>query len=168
MALGYSVALGFCMVFGTLIPPLYNGLFQSAEDWENLVRLCTTGPGISVLLGIVCCFCGIILCGLAGMCKERELTETQKRESVQEFAIGKGFAVATASGILSACFAFGLAAGAPIQEASIDMGTSPVFSNNAVLVVILIGGFLSNVIWCLIINARNKTFRDYVSGTVAQ
>jgi len=26
MALGYAVALGFCMVFGTLVPPIYAGL----------------------------------------------------------------------------------------------------------------------------------------------
>ena len=168
MALGYAVALGFCMTFGTLIPPLYNGYFGTPEDWEKLVRLFTTGPGVTVLAGVGVCLAGIAMCGRAGVLKEHELTDTQKRETVKEFALGKGFAVATVSGILSACFAFGLAAGKPIGDVSKSMGTLDVFSNNAVLVVILIGGFASNVVWCLILNIKNRSFGDYVSGPPGQ
>jgi L-rhamnose-H+ transport protein len=164
MALGYAVALGFCMSFGTLIPPLHNGLLGSQEDWNQLTRLFTTASGITVLSGVAVCLVGIALCGLAGMSKEAELTEEEKRETIKEFALGKGFAVATASGILSACFAFGLAAGKPIAEVSREMGTRPVFANNAVLVVILIGGFVSNALWCLFLNYRNRSFPDYVTG----
>ena len=52
-----------------------------------------------------------------------ELTDEQKKATVSEFALGKGFAVAAMAGILSACFAFGLAAGKPIAELSIAHGT---------------------------------------------
>ena len=168
MALGYAVALGFCMSFGTLIPPIYNGLLGTAADWDKLVRLLTTAPGLTVLMGVGVCLMGIAMCGLAGMSKEAELSDDQKRESVAEFALGKGFAVATLSGVLSACFAFGLATGKPIAELSRAMGTLPVFSNTAVLVVILIGGFVSNATWCLILNFRNRSWGDYVKGPVGQ
>jgi len=168
MALGYAVALGFCMTFGTLIPPVYSGLFGNQTDWEALVRLFTTVPGLTVLSGVGVCLAGIAMCGRAGMSKENELTDEQKREAVEEFALGKGFLVATASGVLSACFAFGLAAGEPIAEISEEMGTTPVFSNNAVLVVILIGGFVSNAVWCLILNVKNRSFGDYVTGPAGQ
>ena len=77
--------------------------------------------------------------------------------------------VALVAGLLSACFAFGLAAGKPIAELSVAEGTAPIFSNNATLVVILLGGFFSNAVWCLILNYRNGSFSDYTSGnTVAQ
>jgi len=71
---------------------------------------------------------------------------------------------------LGFCMIFGtlvppLVAGKPIAELSIARGTTPIFSNNAVLVVILIGGSASNAIWCLILNARNRSFGDYVSGS---
>jgi len=168
MALGYAVALGFCMTFGTLIPPIYNGFFGTAEDWAKLVRLFTTAPGLAVLCGVGICLAGIAMCGRAGMRKESELTDEQKRETVKDFAFRKGFVVATVSGILSACFAFGLAAGKPIAELSKDMGTTPVFSNNAVLVVILLGGFASNGVWCLILNLKNRSFGDYVTGPISQ
>jgi L-rhamnose-H+ transport protein len=155
MALGYSVALGFCMTFGTLVPPVAQG---------KLMGILSTASGMVILGGVVVCLGGIGLCGWAGMSKERELTEEQKKAAVREFALGKGFAVAAMSGVLSACFAFGLAAGKPIAELSVAHGTTPVFSNNAVLVVILLGGFTSNAAWCLILNSRNKSFQDYVSG----
>lgn len=155
MALGFSLALGFCMTFGTLVPPIFEGKLES---------ILSTTSGMVILGGVLLCLVGIGLCCGAGMSKERELTEVQKKAAVSEFALGKGFAVAAASGILSACFAFGLSAGKPIADLSIAHGTTPVFSNNAVLVVILIGGFCSNAIWCLILNARNRSFEDYVSG----
>lgn len=155
MALGYAVALGFCMTFGTLIPPIYKG---------QLGEIVTTASGITILAGVASCLAGIGVCGLAGMRKEAELTDAEKRQSVEEFALGKGFAVATAAGILSACFAFGLAAGKPIAELAVEAGAQDLYKNNAVLVVILVGGLASNAIWCLILNFRNRTFGDYVQG----
>ena len=166
MALGFAIALGFCMTFGTLIPPVYQGVFGTEQDWTRLVHLFTTAPGLTILAGVAVCLAGIGMCGLAGVRKDAELTDEQKRKAVREFALGKGFAVATASGILSACFAFGLAAGKPIAELAIAAGTPPLWSNNSVLVVILLGGFTSNAAWCLLLNVRNRSFRDYVTGPI--
>jgi L-rhamnose-H+ transport protein len=159
MALGYSVALGFCMTFGTVVPPLARG---------EMGAILASISGLVIVSGVILCLAGISLCGWAGMSKEHELTEEQKKFAVREFALGKGFAVAAMAGILSACFAFGLAAGKPIADLSIARGTTPVFSNNAVLVVILIGGFASNAVWCIILNARNRSFKDYLSGPASR
>jgi L-rhamnose-H+ transport protein len=35
------------------------------------------------------------------------------------------------------------------------------FKNNVIFVVILWGGLTTNFIWCMILNAKNKTFGDY-------
>lgn len=167
MALGVSVALGFCMVFGALMPPIYNGLTGTEEDWGKLVALFTTMPGLIVMGGIGVCLAGIGLCGLAGIWKESDLEKDKKEETVEEFSLAKGFGVAAMAGILSSCFAFGLDVGKPIAKISIEMGTEPIFSNNAVLVVILIGGITSNAVWCLILNFKNRSFKDYVTGEPA-
>ena len=37
------------------------------------------------------------------------------------------------------------------------------FGNNVIFVVILWGGLTTNLIWCMILNARNKTFGDYTN-----
>ncbi|MFW6170302.1 MAG: L-rhamnose/proton symporter RhaT [Planctomycetota bacterium] len=98
MALGFAMALGFCMIFGTLVPPIVEGRIGS---------ILVTKSGLVTLAGVALCLGGIALCGWAGMRKERELTDQQKRESVSEFALGKGLTVAATVGVLSACFAFG-------------------------------------------------------------
>jgi len=43
------------------------------------------------------------------------MSTEQKRASIKEFALKRGLVVATFSGIMSACFAYGLAAGDPIK-----------------------------------------------------
>jgi len=51
------------------------------------------------LLGFLVCLAGTALCGYAGVCKERLLTDAEKRKSVKDFALVKGvtFAVLAAS-----------------------------------------------------------------------
>jgi len=155
MALGMAVALGFCAVFGTLIPPIVEG---------QIVDLVRTTSGLTIAGGIAVCIVGICICGRAGMRRDAELNTAKKSDAVPEFALFKGFLVATVAGILSACFAFALAVGEPIAETSTALGTRELYSNNAVLVVILAGGFTTNVIWCVALNVRNRTYTDYVTG----
>lgn len=154
VSLGVAVALGFCAAFGTLIPPIYEGRFG---------ELMSTSSGQITLGGVILCVIGIFVCGKAGMMKEKELDDSAKQETVKEFNLKKGLLVGTFCGIMSACFAFGLAAGAPIATQAEVNGTDPLFKNNAILPVLLIGGFATNFIWCMILNFRNKSFGDYTN-----
>jgi L-rhamnose-H+ transport protein len=125
--------------------------------------------GRIVLLGVLVCLFGIFLCGRAGMLKERELSEETKKESIQEFNMVKGLIVAIISGVLSACFNFGIEAGKPMADAANALWkianptetTEFLFQNNVTYVVLLWGGLATNLIWCMILNTRNKTFGDY-------
>jgi len=108
MSLGMAVALGYCTVFGTLIPPIFKGEFKA--------KLITDPSGPWILAGLVVCVLGIVATALAGRAKEGEMSEEQKRETVKEFDFKKGILVATFSGIMSAFFAFGLSAGDKIRE----------------------------------------------------
>ncbi len=69
--------------------------------------------------------------------------------------------MATFSGIMSACFAYGLAAGDPIKQITLRHGTPVLWQGLPVLVVVLVGGFTTNFIWCLILNIRNRTGYQY-------
>lgn len=154
ISLGMAVALGYCSAFGTLIPPIYEGRFD---------ELLHTRAGQATLLGIVVCLAGIAVCGLAGVRKERELSAEEQKAAVAEFDLKKGVIIATVSGVLSACFAFGLSAGKPIAEAVVKLGTDPLWQNNAIYPVLLAGGLTTNLIWCLVLNSRNKSFGDYTN-----
>ena len=163
VSLGQSVALGFTSAFGALLPPIYRDLFTSGTEGTFSAMLGGTG-GRLVLLGVLVCLTGIYICGKAGILKEAELSDEQKKESVKEFSVKKGLIVAIISGILSACFNYGIEAGRPLAEAAERAGANPLFRNNVSFIVILWGGLTTNLIWCMILNARNKTFGDYTNA----
>ncbi len=162
LSLGMSVALGFCSAFGSLIPPIYRDLFTD-DTTNTFSSMLSHSGGQLVLLGVFVCLLGILICGRAGMMKEKELSDEQKKASIQEFNLVKGLIVATVSGILSACFNFGIEAGKPMAMVAIGNGSNPLFQNNEIFVVLLWGGLTTNFIWCMILNARNRTFRDYTN-----
>jgi L-rhamnose-H+ transport protein len=158
LSLGMAVVLGFCAAFGTLVPPIFAGEFFS--------KVLGTNSGIVILIGVIVCLAGIAVSGMAGMTKEREMSDEQKRAAIKEFNFKKGMAVATFSGVMSACFSYGLASGEPIKELTLKHGTDPLWQGLPVLVVILLGGFTTNFIWCVILNVRNRTGGQYFSSRV--
>jgi len=162
MSLGNSVVLGFCSAFGALVPSIYYNFFPK-EGKTSFHDLLTTTWGRIVLAGVLLCLLGIYVSGRAGMMKEKELSPEMKKKSVEEFSLVKGLTVAIISGILSACFNFGIEAGKPMAEAAVKSGINPLFQNNVIYVVLLWGGLSTNFIWCMILNARNKSFGDYTN-----
>jgi L-rhamnose-H+ transport protein len=162
MSLGMSIALSLCSIFGALIPPIYRELFTATTQGTFTEMLSSSG-GRVVLLGIVVCVVGIYLCGRAGMMKEAELPDEVKRQTIKEFSFWKGLLVASISGVLSACFNFGIEAGKPMAGAAVASGCNPLFQNNVIFVVILWGGLTTNFIWCMYLNIVNRSFGDYLN-----
>ncbi len=99
------------------------------------------------------------------MTKEREMSMEQKRAVIKEFNFKKGVLVAIFSGVMSACFSYGLDAGEPIKALTISHGTAPLWQGLPVLVVVLLGGFTTNFIWCVCLNIRNRTGSQYFGGS---
>jgi L-rhamnose-H+ transport protein len=158
MSLGMAVALGYTAAFGTLMPPIFRGVFAS--------EVLGTRSGLVILGGVAVCLLGIAFAGAAGVSKEREMSTEQKRASIKEFDLKKGLLVATFSGVMSACFAYGLAAGDPIKAITIQHGTPVLWQGLPVLVVVLAGGFTTNFIWCVILNIRNRTGYQYFESEI--
>ena len=158
IALGYAIALGLCAFFGTLVPPVYNGQITSLMHQTS---------GKIILLGVFICLIGVAVNGAAGYSKENEITPEEKAESGErDFAFGKGIAVAVFAGIMSSFFAFGLAAGKPIGDLTkaqlIASGRLDLWQNLPVLIVVLWGGFITNIIWSLVLIFQNGSFKQFV------
>ena len=160
MSLGMSVALGYCSAFGALVPPIYYAI-SPAVGKIGIGEMIAGSGGQLILFGVLVCLAGIAICGRAGMLKEKELDDATKKESIAEFSLSKGLIVATISGILSACFNFGIEAGKDMAGVAIEHGANPLFQNNVIFVVLLWGGLTTNFIWCMVLNFRNKSFGDY-------
>ena len=162
MSLGNSVVLGFCSAFGALVPPIYYSIFPTAGK-ISFIHMISNPGGQLVLLGVVVCLLGIAICGMAGMKKEKEISAEASKQSIKEFSLVKGLIIAVISGILSSFMNFGIEAGKPMAEEAVKAGFNPLFQNNVAYVVILWGGLTTNLIWCMILNFRNKTFGDYTN-----
>jgi L-rhamnose-H+ transport protein len=158
MSLGMAVALGYCAAFGTLVPPIFHG--------EFFTRIVPTPSGQWILLGVAVCLAGIAVAGMAGMSKEREMSEAAKKASIREFNFKKGILVATFSGVMSASMSFGIDAGNPVKQIALRHGTPVLWQGLPVLVVVLLGGFTSNFLWCVLLNIRNRTGYQYFSRTL--
>jgi L-rhamnose-H+ transport protein len=212
VGLGLAIGCGLASAAGTLVPPILAGRLQDLYG-NTAADAALVAVGISIL--------GIVLVGLAGMSKERELPEAEKKKAVAEYNFKKGILVAVFSGLMSSAMNFGLQGGPELQikaqygslskthqrtaddfcglvpEGSLakphpmptffstdedktmcydrdakvwvapsapagEQVTTKVWRGMPVLVVVLAGGFLINFLWCLFLNAKNKTFPNYV------
>ena len=145
VALGQSIALGTCAAFGTLIPAIMGGteLFH--------------GKGLILLIGVCIMLAGITIIGYAGSLRAKNMSEEDKKKAIQDFALTKGLLVALLAGVMSACFALGLEAG---KSLTVD-GANELFKTLPATFMVTCGGFLTNALYCLYQNYRNKSFKDY-------
>ncbi|HER07392.1 MAG TPA: rhamnose/proton symporter RhaT [Bacteroides sp.] len=157
IALGQSLVLGLTAALGTLIPAFVAG--------ENLFQ---SRAGILTLIGVAIALAGIVIVGYAGALKNKNLSEEQRREAVKDFALKKGILIAILSGVMSSAFAYGYVVGKPIDEVAASHGTNSLFVSNPTLIFILLGGFVTNLVYCVFLNIKNGTYKDYtsVSGAV--
>lgn len=151
VALGQSIALGTCAGFGTLFPAIFGG--------QDLFH----GAGLVLLIGVCITLAGIAVIGYAGSLRARNMTEEEKKAAVKDFALTKGLLVALLAGVMSACFNLGLEAGNDILARTKELGASELFALNPVILLVTIGGFVTNAIYCLFQNIKNKSLKDYTS-----
>ena len=156
VALGQSIALGTCAGFGTLLPAVFGGtdLFS--------------GEGLILFLGVCITLAGIAVIGYAGSLRAQRMSEEEKLAAVKEFALTKGLLVALLAGVMSACFNLGLDAGTPVLEKAKELGAIELFALNPIIILVTMGGFITNAVYCLFQNVKNNTGNDYfkVSGPI--
>ena len=158
MSLGMAIALGYCAAFGTLVPPLVKHEFAS--------KLLEPHGGKIVLGGVFVCLLGILIGGIAGVRKEKEMAGEGKTSTIAEFNLWKGLGIATFSGVMSSCFSFGFQFGTPISEISKAHGTGPLWVGLPVITVILLGGLTTNFVWCVMLHIKNRSAHQYFSASV--
>ncbi len=191
VSLGSSIILGLCSVFGALVPAVFY-YFNPKAGKDTIADLFGTQWGLTVMGGLLLCVIGIIICGKAGGMKDKDLMKNEELQSASEaigahgekltkkshidasgseFLLVKGLILAIISGVLSACFSFGIEAGSSMGNTANEIwkAANPaeagefLYRNNVIFVVILWGGLTTNFIWCMILNARNKSFGDYTN-----
>lgn len=157
LSLGTGIILGLTAVFGTYLPPIFDGTIGAKLH---------TIAGQVILIGSVFAVMGIALTAAAGLSKEREMDEEKKRDAIQEFNLRKGILVAIFSGVMSSCFAFGLDSANPIAVTAMHYGAAELWSGLPKIIVITAGGFVTNLVWCIYLLRKNHTFGEYLGRIV--
>lgn len=151
VALGQSIALGTCAGLGTIMGPVLLSLFfPELNALESLTW--------AVIIGVAVTLAGIAIIGAAGAMKSASLSETEKKEAVKDFNFPKGLAIAILAGFMSGCFNVGLEFG---KELNFGELTRPMFRTLPATMLVTAGGFITNAVYCLMQNRRNRTFSDY-------
>ena len=150
VALGQSISLGTCSAFGTLLPALFAG--------TDLLH----GTGLILLLGVCITLAGIAVIGYAGSLRSASMNDAQKHAAIRDFALTKGLSVALLAGVMSACFALGLDAGTPIKEAAAARGAAPLVAGLPVILLVTLGGWVTNAVYCIYQNVRNRSAGEYL------
>lgn len=156
VALGQSIALGTCAGLGTIMGPVLLNIFFPEQ---NALASLTA----SVIIGVVVTLVGIAVIGLAGSMKASSLSEEQKKEAVKDFNFPKGLAIALLAGFMSGCFNVGLAFGADINFGDL---TPDMYKTLPATMLVTVGGFLTNAVYCFYQNNKNGTWGDYGKSAV--
>ena len=156
VALGQSIALGTCAGLGTIMGPVLLNIFFPEQ---NALASLTA----SVIIGVVVTLVGIAVIGLAGSMKASSLSEEQKKEAVKDFNFPKGLAIALLAGFMSGCFNVGLAFGADINFGDL---TPDMYKTLPATMLVTVGGFLTNAVYCFYQNSKNGTWGDYRKSAV--
>ena len=156
VALGQSIALGTCAGLGTVMGPVLLNLFFPEQDALSSLTF-------SVIAGVLVTLLGIAIIGVAGSMKSASLSEEEKRAAVKDFNFPKGLAIALLAGFMSGCFNVGLAFGADINLGDL---TPDMYKTLPATLLVTVGGFLTNAVYCFWQNSRNNTWGDYSKGSV--
>ncbi|HEV8282945.1 MAG TPA: L-rhamnose/proton symporter RhaT [Chitinophagaceae bacterium] len=151
-SLTYAIAVGISCVLGTLLPPIVHG---------TLATVMKTNGAAYLLSGVALGAAGIALCGIAGRNKEKDIEENQKNNG--GFSLAKGLPLCFLAGVLSALYGFSLDQGQPIADVAAKYGAGN-FQGNVIYIFSNTGAFVTTLLYCLYLHAKEKTFVQYTSS----
>ncbi len=142
MSLGIGVAMGVTLMVGTLFPPLLHVQF---------FFLFTTRSGIFTVAGVLLSLIGVVTVAAAGRKNEQRLNKC-----AEQFNLRKGLLLALLCGVFSSGMSFAIDCAEPVKAAALNAGVKPLYAGLPVYVIIMGGGVLVNLVYCLIRLATRK------------
>lgn len=155
MSLAFAVSIGLTLALGALIP-----MTRQPEVF-------LTAGGATITAGIILMLVGVIVCAVAGNLKESRVkgeagsVSTGEQAAVSRGAFVKGLTLCILSGVFNPMINFANAYAEPLKQAAERVGASPGGAADAIWAVALLGGFLTNAVYCSILLSRNRTWSCY-------
>jgi L-rhamnose-H+ transport protein len=156
LSLAYALNYGAQIIFGSMLPMV---LFNADQIF--------TPHGYVILAGVAVCVVGVIVCGRAGILKERggrlgaaASTAANATGAPPKMAIG--LLIGVLSGVLCACYAVASAYAGPIGKEALASQNPDWAAAWAVTAMILWGGAVSSCLYCVAQLTKNKTWSHLV------
>lgn len=154
IALANTFVLAISSAFGSLLPMLFLAPQKLHER-----------SGKMILTGIAIEICGIVLCGRAGVLRERASREDEIAQRGDLVGTARPLTIAlllvVGSGLLSAIFNIGFALAQPISQFGQQRGLSVFASTNLIWVLMLGGGAVSNLAFCTYLVVKNRSMAKF-------
>lgn len=146
MSLTYGIVMGLAGSMGSLLP-----LFAGSQPAPPAVIAL-------VLAGVGLMLAGVAVAAYAGVLRDRSSSAEGVRLGP---AFRKGLGIAILSGVLSALLNVGFANAAPVARAAVERGSEIRNSSLAAWVVVLGGAFATNLLYSLVLLARNRSWSAF-------
>jgi len=108
-----------------------------------------------LLSGVFCAIVGVVLCGRAGQQRETVRGNPSSHRTLSAYLL------CLCSGVLSAVFNIGYTLALPIADAGVRMGNSRFVSTNCIWLLMLGGGALPNIFYCVHLHRRHQSVSNY-------
>jgi L-rhamnose-H+ transport protein len=154
MSLAFAISIGLTLALGSLVPMARNPeVFLSAG-------------GATVTAGIALMIAGVIISAVAGSRKESQMKAAPAAAATGSGATSagifvKGLTLCFLSGIFNPMINFAFDFGEKVKEAALEAGASEGGASDAIWAVTLLGGLVSNVVYCIVLLTRNGTWPGY-------
>ncbi len=164
---GFLFGLSVEMVGMSLTFAVVNGVSSAVGSLVPLVVLhpgkLLTGGGLILSTGVAGVVGGVVLCSCAAGSRpgdgSGEQSDGRTPQSRQRFR--QGLIVCLGCALLAPAFNLGFSFGQDIAARAVTLGGAPAASTNAVLSVVLTGGFVVNMAYCLYRLKKNRSFVRY-------
>ena len=152
-SLTYTISIGISAILGTIVPLIMHGELSQKFN----------GPGgYTIFFGMGLALLGIIICGIAGYRKEKDLKNNNANGAEPlTFNMKKGLTLTIIAGVLSAVFGISLEVGAPVAEIAGTYGAGN-FEGNANLILSTGGAFITNFIWFTVVGLKKGTLKEII------
>jgi L-rhamnose-H+ transport protein len=157
MALAIAVVVGLTGFLGSLIPML---VLHPAEMFRP--------RGIALMICLPILTLAMVLYGMAGRRREKEQSASSIETTQAKMSFAAGLGICVFTGVFGALLNFGFAFSGPLQARCESLGARPMFATWAVWLLVLVAGFIPNLIYCGYLLFRNRTWNAYGASTSPQ
>ncbi len=158
LSLAYAINYGGQIILGSMGPLLIHAR-------EELTKT----HGFVIMAGVAICLAGVVVCGKAAILKSKSMEAEDSDKARGGMTMLKGLIVAFLSGLLCACYAIAFSYGGKVGEISQNsFGNVPWRSTFAVTALILWGGAVSSLAYCLFKLTKNKTWSQLARPTITK